>query len=167
MYEYAPQFIKKKEKLLTYGFLGLGVLLFAVSVIPGMPLPWVFQLFAVSALVPTVSIFSLCLARRYVYTVEERAGAAPDFTITEYAGKRVQVVCRVSLTSIRSVTPWTGATKATLGEEKQGKQYFSYTGVLFDEGQYLVYAEECGVPLLIRICADDALLDLLGGLRST
>ena len=159
MYEYAPQFVKRKEKLLCYGFLGLGTILFALSMTGIVPIPWVLQILAVISFIPMVSIFSLCLSRRYVYRVEEREGASPDLVITDHCGKRVTVVARISLSSIRKVIRVTGNSR----REREGKQFFSYSGVLFNEAQYDVYAEECGTHLLLRICADDTLLSLLGG----
>lgn len=162
MYEYAPQFVKKKEKRLTYGFLGLAAVLFAASMIPGLPLPWVLQLLAVFAIVPMVSIFSLCLSRRYVYTVSAEEGRAPDFVITEYYGRRRAVVCRISVASVKQVLPWERGVREKIGATAPDVQFFSYTGVLFGEGQYALFAEESGVSFLLRICADDGLLRALG-----
>ena len=167
MYEYAPHFLKKKEKRLCYVFLGLAAILFVASAIEGLPLPWLFQTLAVAVIVPLVTVYSLCLARDYTYTVEPRENAAPDFIITEHTGKRSQVVCRISVSSISSVVPVSPETKRETERGRAGKQYFSYTGVLFDERQCYVSAEECGVSLLLRICADDTLFALLGGTENT
>ena len=166
MYEYAPKLLKKKEKLLTYGFLGLGVLLFSVSFIPGLPFPWVFELLAVFSFVPMVYIFSLCLSRRYVYTVLAKSeGGVPDFVITEYYGRRQTVVCRISLASIKWIRPWDSDARRKDRKTRGMLQYFSYTGTLFGDAQYAVCAEECGISLLLRICADEELLNALGGLE--
>lgn len=163
MYEYAPQFLKKKEKMLTFGCFALGAVLFLTSAFPGVPAPWVFQVLAVVAFVPAVSVFSLCLFRRYVYTVSPREDGGADFIITEYCGKRMQLVCRISLSSVEEVAEWSNERRKAYA----GRQYFAYSGVLFDEKQYAVLAEEGGVPFLIRICADDTLLRLLSGSENT
>ncbi len=161
MYEYAPVFAKKKEKLLTYGFLGLGLLLFATSWIPSIPYPALFQLFGVFALAAMILLFSLCLSKRYVYAVEEKEDGMPDFVITEYYGRRVTVVCRVSVHSVHAAIPWKQETRRQLTEFKKGKQYFCYTGVLFDEEQYGLLIEENGMSLLVRICSDEGLIRCL------
>jgi len=163
MYEYAPHFLKKKEKRLCYGFFGLAAILFVASAIDGLPLPWLFQTLAVAAIVPMITVYSLCLSRDYTYTVQARKDAAPDFIITEHVGKRSQVVCRISVASVQRVEPLTKETKRAPEKSREGRQYFSYTGVLFDERQCYVYAEECDTALLLRICADDTLFSLLGG----
>lgn len=161
IYEYAPLFAKKKEKLLTYGCLGLGLLLFATSWIPTIPYPAFFQLLGMFSLAAMILIFSLCLSKRYVYTVEETASGVPDFIITEYYGRRVTVVCRVSVTSVQVAIPWNAETRQRFSELKKGKQSFCYTGVLFDEVQSCLHIEENGMSMLVRICADDGLLRCL------
>lgn len=166
MYEYAPQFVKKKEKRLCYGLFGLAAVLFVASAIDGLPFPWGFQIAALAALVPTLVIYSLTLSRSYTYRIVSDVREVPDLIVTERVGKRVQVVCRISLSSVQRVVPVTRETKRELERRGGGRQYFSYTGVLFDGSQYYVCAEECDTPLLLRICADDTLRALLESAQS-
>ena len=161
IYEYAPRFQKKKEKLLSYAMIGLAAALIAVSYVPGIPYPGYIQLFGMGALVVMIMIYSMYVAHHYSYRIEEREGNAPDFIITEYYGRRVTVVCRVSVTSVMSATPWNEETKKRFAEQKKGKQSYIYTGVLFDEAQYVLDIEEDGARFFVRICADDSLIHLL------
>ncbi|MBQ8310167.1 MAG: hypothetical protein IJX80_04035 [Clostridia bacterium] len=160
-YEYAPRFPKKKEKLLAYGMLGLAALLFVTSYLPNMPYPGMIQILGLGALVAMIMIFSMCIARQYTYSIEEREGAAPDFIITEHYGMRVTVVCRVAVTSVMTVMPWNDEAKKSFAATKKGKQAYIYTGVLFDEVQYCLNIEEDGTDFFVRICADETLVRLL------
>ena len=166
MYEYAPNFLKRKEKQVTYGLFGIGAVLFVASSIAGFPIPWLFQILGLVALGGAIYIYSACITRTYVYRVEDRDRMTPDLIITERVGKRVQIVCRISLSSVQGVYPVSKETKRTLEKRRAGRQYFSYTGVLFDGEQYYIEAEECDVPLLLRVCADETLLSFLGGIKT-
>ena len=157
-YEYAPRFQKKKEKLLCYSLIGLAAALIVVSYVPGAPYPAYIQLLGLGAIVAMIMIYSMCVAHHYSYCIEEREGAAPDFIITEYYGRRVTVVCRVAVTSVMSATPWNEETKKRFDEQKKGKHSYVYTGVLFDEKQYVLDIEEDGMRFFVRICAEDALI---------
>ena len=158
IFEYAPVFLKKKEKLLTFGFLGLGAVLFATSMIPSFPVPWVLQLLSAAAFVAMVMIFSMILSRRYVYSVEAGAREEPDFVITEYYSCRKTVVCRVALSSVLSVTPW----ERGLLKGKGKASSYVYTAVLFDEARYLLEVEEGGERFFVCICACEELLAFFG-----
>ena len=105
IYEYAPQFPKRRERLLCLFFLFLGAALFLSTYLPEIPVRWVFQLLAVASFTAMIMILGMYLMRRYVYTVTEGEGSEPDFVITEYYGRRKTVVSRVSVSSVRSVTP--------------------------------------------------------------
>ena len=161
IYEYAPRFQKKKEKLLCYGLLGLAALLIAASYIPGAPYPGMIQLLGLGAIVAMIMVFSMCVAHHYTYSIVEREGRSPDFIITEYYGKRVTVVCRVSVDAVMTATPWNEETRRTFEEKKKGLHSYTYTGVLFDEKQYYLDVEEDGVSFFVRICADECLIRML------
>ena len=107
-------------------------------------------------------LFSLCMMRSYVYAVEEGRDGAFDFVITEYYGRRRTVVCRVSLSSVRSVVPCEKKSANKAPKPRSDAKRFVYTALLFDEARYLVEIEEGEASCLICICADEALLRLLG-----
>ena len=161
IYEYAPALPKKKEKLLCTFFLLLGCALFLGSMLPGLTMPWILQLLSFGFFVAFVMIFSLCIMRSYVYTVEEGRGASPDFIITEHYGRRRTVVCRVSVDSVRSIAKDTRDTRKNGDRTERKLKRFVYTGTLFDVPRYLVRIDEAGEALLLCICADEALLRIL------
>ena len=160
-YKYAPRFPKKKEKLLAYGMLGLAALLFIASYIPNAPYPGVIQMLGMGAIVAMIMVFSMCIAHHYDYAIVEHEDAEPDFIITEYYGKRITVVCRVSVSAVMAAIPWNEETKKMLAEQKKNRRSYVYTGVLFDEQQYCLDIEEDGVRFFVRICSDEKLIQLL------
>ena len=164
LYEYAPVFEKRKEKLLVGLSLFLAAALYLGSQIPSAPLPWLLQVLAMVPLVALVMLTSLCLLRRYVYRIEQREDGELDFIIDEYSGKRKTTVCRVAVSSVLSVDPWDASARKKLSEAEKGRQFFNYTGVLFDEKQFLIEIREGGTLFFVRMCADERLIALLGEL---
>lgn len=165
MYEYAPQFEKKKEKLLALTLAALGVGIYFAAYVPGVPFPGVIQLLAMGLIAATILILTMYVLRRYRYRVEAREGATetatPDFVIVEHYGRRETVVCRVSLSSILSVLPVDAAHESEVRAAKESKHFYNYTGLLFDRSCYCVKMEEGGTPFYILLCADERLLELL------
>ncbi|MBQ9784748.1 MAG: hypothetical protein IJW29_04535 [Clostridia bacterium] len=158
MYEYAPKFEKKKEKRLTALVLVVGLLIYFVSYIPNVPYGVLFQIAGICGMAAMILLFSLVVARNYVYTVKEDEEGELDFIITEFYGKRRTVVCRVSVSSIRMAIPCNEETQAQLASEKNGKRLYNYTGVLFDEERYCLKIVEGGETFLVKICANKDLI---------
>jgi membrane protein implicated in regulation of membrane protease activity len=103
VYEYAPLFEKKKEKILSGALICLAAALYIGAQIPSAPLPWLFQILAVACLSVVILLTSLCLLRRYVYRIEQKDDGELDFIIDEYTGRRKTTVCRISAASVVSV----------------------------------------------------------------
>jgi hypothetical protein len=161
MYSYSPIFNKKKEKLITL-FMGIfGAVAFGVSSLPFVIFPILFQLLSIVGFGGMIMVGTLCLMRRYTYEITENDGGTLDFIITEYYGRRVTVVCRVALSSVQSVLPLRADTKEQFEALKKGRTVYTYTGVLFDEEQYLVGMEAHGERFFVRICADATLAQAL------
>ncbi len=159
MYEYAPMFAKKKEKLLALGFMVLGFAIFMIgSSVPGIPVPGLFQLLGVFCLVVMVMVLSLCISKRYVYSIEETDSGGTDFIITEYYGKRMMVVCRVSVGSVMAAIPANAETRKNFASHKADNRVYNYTGVLFGEERWYLKIEESGERFLVQICANDDLI---------
>ena len=155
MYTYHPQFPKKKEKILSWFLVALGLALYITSHFPGIPAPGLIQILGVCSLAGMIMLVSMCVLRSYSYDVAESEEGQTDFIITEYYSRRKTVVCRVAVADIVSVAPvdpnW-----------KKGKEtLYTYTGVLFDEKRYLVEMNTHGEHLFVIICADETLLKLL------
>lgn len=153
MYQYNPQFKKKKEKLLSLAMAILGVVLYASSQIPNAPFPGLIQILGICALAGCILLISMCILRSYSYEiVEGKEEGKLDFVITEHYSRRKTVVCRIGLSDVVSVTPYDPNWK------KEKNTLYSYTGVLFDEKRYLLEVQAHGEHFFIVICADETLL---------
>lgn len=162
MYEYAPVFEKKKEKQLTYGLMAAGLALYlAGAFIPSLPSPGLFQLLGIFCLVGMILLFSLCISKRYVYSIDETESGGVDFIITEYYGRRITVVCRVSVGSVMAAIPVNEETRKNFASHKAGNRVYNYTGVLFGEERWYLKIEENEERFLVQICANDDLIRLL------
>lgn len=165
MYDYRPVYPKKGEKWLSAGLLALAISLFVVAARPGTPVPALFQLCGVGALAGMVLVICLCLMKNYSYRIEPRAGAGddapPDFVITETYGRRVTVVCRVSVESVLSATPWNRENAKNFRGNHHSEPCYRYTGLLFAKDEYCIAVSENGTSFFVRICADPTLVRLL------
>ena len=163
---FAPQEPKKREKTLFWGLLILGLGATLVARIPEILFPAGLQMVGAVALVCAAMIFTQCLLRRYVYRVEmgENGTATtgyPDFTVTEYTGNRMRVVCRISVDEVESVERITPENKERLTKEMQGHPRYRYTGVLFSENVYLLRIRGSGEYTYLQILANKDLIDAL------
>lgn len=165
MYDYRPVYPKKGEKWLSAGLLALAVSLFAVAARPGTPFPALFQLCGVGALAGMTLVICLCLMKSYSYRIEPRQGAAegtpPDFVITETYGRRITVVCRVSVNSVLSATPWSRENAKAFRRNRHREPCYRYTGLIFAREEYCLAVCENEVSFFVRICADSDLIRLL------
>ena len=160
MYAYHPKFQKKKEKILTWFLVALGVVLYITSQYPAAPVPGILQILGVCSLAGSILIVSMCILRSYSYEiVEGEEEGTRDFVITEHYSRRKTVVCRVGLDDIGWVAPYTSELKNTISKEKH--RIYSYTGVLFDENRFIVEMNAHGEHFFVIICADETLLKLL------
>ena len=155
MYQYNPQFKKKKEKLISLAMAILGVVLYASSQIPNAPFPGLIQILGICALAGSILLISMCVLRSYSYELVRGEGEATDFVITEHYSRRKTVVCRIELSDVVSVAPYDPNWK------KEKNTVYSYTGVLFDEKRYLLEVQAHGEHFFIVICADETLLSYL------
>jgi len=156
MYAYHPQFKKKKEKLLAWFLVALGIVLYITSQYPGAPIPGILQIIGVCSFAGSILIVSMCILRSYSYEmVEGEEEGKRDFVITEHYSRRKTVVCRVGIEDIVSVVPYDPNSK------KEKNTVYSYTGVLFDEKRYLLEMNAHGEHFFVIICADEILLRLL------
>ena len=104
MYLYHPKFQKKKEKLLAWFLVALGVALYVASQFPGVPVPGLVQILGVGSLAGCILIVSRYVLRSYSYELVENEEGKTDFIITEHYSRRKTVVCRVGVEDIVSVT---------------------------------------------------------------
>ena len=162
MYEYAPISPKKREKTVAFLTSGLAVLLFGFSQIPSVPFPVVYQLLALASITVAILFATQYLMRRYTYRIEVREGAgeetAPDLVVTEYYGRRVSVVCRISVDDIESVTRVTAENRRELAAREKGLHGYSYCGEWRAENCYLLCVRHEDATFFLRILADKTLL---------
>lgn len=161
MYEYAPKFEKKREKGLCLLLLSVGLLLWFAAYIPGVPMGALFQLVGVGFMTAMILVYSLAVARNYVYAIEQTEDGGADFIITEYYGKRRTVVCRVSVSSVEMSAPRTKETLEAFRGERRGKHFYNYTGVLFDAERYFLRIREGEDVFFVQICANKDLISAL------
>ena len=156
MYLYHPKFQKKKEKLLAWFLVALGVVLYITSRYPKAPIPGVLQIIGVCALAGSILIVSMYILRSYSYEIiEGEEEGKRDFLITEHYSRRKTVVCRVGLSDVVSVVPY------DQNRKKEKNTVYTYTGILFDEKRYLLEMQANGEHFFVIICADETLLNLL------
>ena len=155
MYLYHPKFQKKKEKLLAWFLVALGVALYIASQFPEVPIPGLVQILGVGSLAVCILIVSMYVLRSYSYELVENEEGKTDFIITEHYSRRKTVVCRVGLSDVVSVVPY------DQNRKKEKNTVYTYTGILFDEKRYLLEMQANGEHFFVIICADETLLNLL------
>lgn len=155
MYAYHPKFQKKKEKLLAWFLVALGVALYIASQFPEVPIPGLVQILGVGSLAGCILIVSMYVLRSYSYELVENEEGKTDFIITEHYSRRKTVVCRVGLSDVVSVVPY------DQNRKKEKNTVYTYTGILFDEKRYLLEMQANGEHFFVIICADETLLNLL------
>jgi len=165
MYEYSPTLTKRKERLISILLLFLGLCLFGFSQVEGIPFPIIYQALGLFSLTATIILISRYLMRRYVYSIVPRengpADGVPDFVVTEYYGRRISVVCRVSLADVEEILPITKETKKTVREKQKGRLFYDYTADLFSQNRYLLTITDGEHRFSARLLADEELLKWL------
>ncbi len=144
-------------------------LLFGLSGVEGMAYPMFFQLGAVICLVAAVYLTARFSLRMYRYAIEpsgifDAQGVEQyDLVITEIIGRRLAVVCRVSLRDVDApaVTVLPHSDKAARAELCRDRQVFRYINTP-------VSATACYVPLIeqrtvLIIPVDDGMVKVLRG----
>lgn len=165
MYEYDPKLPKQRERILLFAFLFFAAILFAVSAMPGVAFPALYQLISVLLLVGVVMLVSRCMLRRFVYRVEPREGAQPqdpcDLVITEYYGNHASVVCRISVADIENITRLTHENSKEVSAMLRQQRVYHYTALLWSDQIYLLTVRDEDEVFYIRILADNTLLSVL------
>ena len=106
MYSFESSGSRKPLHAMVVGSLIGALVLFSVSTIQGIPVPYVFQLGAVACLTATIYLVGKYSLKIYRYAIEpnnivDADGVEQyDLVITEIVGKKMTVVARVALRDI-------------------------------------------------------------------
>ena len=159
-YEDHPTPEKRKEKLLTAFFFSLAVLFFAAAYFPGLPVPWVLQLFSVAGFGACIYLVSRYLVKSFSYRLEESTyGDAEELVIVEKTGKRMRTVCRIAVSDVQAAERITRANrKALLRKTGKGRVY-CYQAQMEPTDHCLVSFLEGEDTSYLLISADDGLMD--------
>ncbi len=165
IYEYAPTFKKRREKITLLLCLCLSVAMFAMAQIPRMLFPVLLKLLGIGMLFASLMVLTRYLMRRYVYRIEEKEGAEEetpyDFVITEYYGNHRSVVCRISVDEILGATHINRQTEKEFSSKRRGKRVYAYTDLLVPENGYVLDVCHEDEQFFVRVLADKQLLELL------
>lgn len=163
MYSYTPKLKKQREKLLSGALFALGIAVFLPTLYPKTPLPALFQLVSLLLLTASLSIFIRYLMRDYTYAVEksEKETDFPDLVITERYGKRLTVVCRVSVDEIETATPINAQNRKTLKETLKGKRLFTYVAEMQPRNLFLLKVRMDDEIFYLKVVADRELISIL------
>ena len=162
---FSPDPSKPREKILLLSvlLLAVGALVYAAQ--PDAWIPFLWRLFAVLLLTVAAMLFPSCLMRRCVYHILPREdagwGAVPDFTVTEYVGKRRRVVCRISLTDIEEVVRITPQNRRRLFAEARNCRIYDYTGAIFPQEPYFLRVRDGETAVYLKIDADQGFISAL------
>ena len=167
MYEYTPQRKKTREIMTALMIFGVGIVIYYLSQIPGVRYPVFYQMGTLVLAAISVLIVGRYVMRNYTYRIEPRDNdpAARDLVIVEHYGRRDTTVCRIGLEEIRRVVRPGKNNRKELAAGQKGNRVYRYTAEFSAPDLCVVEAraEECstGESVFLRICADEALFDLL------
>ena len=162
MYEYFPKEPKKKELLILVGLLGVGFFLYGISQIPGLPFPAILQLLSFVCMTGVVIVSTRYLLRDFCYRIEFAENTdVPDFTVTERCGRRITVVCRVSVNDVVEVRPICSKEARKLAKSQKERRVYDYTCRIDSDHLYLLTVRDGETLYDIRIMADQGLIKYL------
>jgi hypothetical protein len=169
MYSFESSGSRKPLHAMVIGSLiGAGVL-FSVSTIQGIPMPYLFQLGAVACLTATIYLVGKYSLKIYRYAIEpntivDAEGVEQyDLVITEITGKKMKVVCRVGLRTVDHYRV-TVFTRGKTDEYERGllcarKKVFRYENTPISPAScYIPIPEENAV---VVIPADERMVEIL------
>ena len=166
-YEYIP---KKDTKRLTKIVIALavgGTVLFLLPIGLNIPFEWLSQMLGVSLITGMIFIISRCIAKTFIYAIVENDENKLDLTVTETdsRGKKHTTVCRVALSGITEaylLCPERPEEKEKIKEltkkaKDEQRKIFSYNHDINPTPICLLFLEECGEPLFIKLSPDQEL----------
>lgn len=169
MYRYTPQEPKKREGMVTMAVLLLSCATLAVSEIPNMLLPMLWQLIGLCLLTAFLLLMVTYLLRRYIYCIEPRDDGAstdvPDLVILQQQGKRIGTVCRISVSDVEKITHVTKENRRALAKTVKGGRIYHYADRIAPPNLYLLTVRDGDRRFYLRILADERLLSYFSDLN--
>jgi hypothetical protein len=141
------------------------LVLLAFSVIFILPYEGIYQALSTCFFTFSVLIITRYLLKGFVYDVKE-SSEGYDLSVTEVRGKSSITVCRVSLSNIEAIETLKineKEKKRSLRKKavKEGRKTFSYFPDMLPQNECLVFVTECGEPYLLKLAADETLINIL------
>ena len=161
MYEYTPIYTRKKELLTVSALLAVAAVLMVASKLPWTSLPALWQLASFVLFTGAILVTVRFLMKSYTYCVSfdgESASQAPEFTIVERSGKRVQTVCRILLSDILEAERVTKENGASLKAKRRGKNTWQYYAELSAPDLCQLTVQDGDEWYFLLLQADDRLL---------
>ena len=169
MYEWIPpKNNQKAQKITLLLFAGAAVLMAFPSLIPQLPYRWILQLLSIALLTAAIFIMTRYIAKLYIYRILDLGNGNLDLTVTEAkAGGKGQItVCRIGLSNIRKCvcmedTPSSEGMHLLKQSRKAHQKNFDYCADLHPAQSIVLFVEEGGEELVLRLSFDPMLFDLL------
>lgn len=168
IYEYTPpKNTRSVTPLVIVLAVAGGVLFLLPSLISDMPMRGLSQMLGIILITAMVFLISRYSGLSFVYAIVENGERTVDLTVTEIErnGKKQTTVCRVALSSITEAyllyPERAGESEKVkkLMKRARGEQrkLFIYTQGMRPTPVCILFLEECGEPLLIKLSADERL----------
>lgn len=172
LYEYAPKKNTTRVSGLIIILISVAAALFLTPVIfQEIPFRGVFQMAGMIALIFVIYLIAGYMARNYVYALENGSEDGVDMTVTEVTnGKRGPLtVCRIDVSNITEahfLSLEKAEDKAKVSEltsraKKEGRKLFNYIHDMNASPVCVIFVEECGEALLLKISTDERFFELL------
>ncbi len=160
MYEYSPKEKKTREKSLFWIALVLGSFCFAVSGMEKIVLPFLYQFFAILFFAAAVVVAVRYLMRSYRYRLEQ-TDRGIDLAVTEQYGKKIGVVCRISIEEIVEIRAASEMDKRETRRWIGKKWLYPYVATIHPRDLTYLLVQSNETQYLIKICADHGLIDCI------
>ena len=178
IYEYIPPKNNTRitSLIIILSSAGLGFFLLQ-AVIPIISVQRISQLLGIVSLTGVIFLITRCVARSFVYALIENGDEGLDFTVTEIlnGGKKQTTVCRISLSAVREaymLYPERAEDAEKIRElsnraKKEQRKRFNYCHDIKPSPVCLLFVEECGEPLFIKISPDVTLFSYFERFKSS
>ena len=172
IYEYIPAKNLSRLSGLIIISLSLAAAFFTTPLlVPTIPFQWIFQLLSVVFLVVALYLYTRYVAKSFIFSIITHDDGSYDLTVCELSngGKRRKTVCRIGLASIyESYLLHPELPEENLREKElcararaEHLSCYDYFHDIKPRPVLLLFVEECGEKILIKLSPDEMLLKYL------